>query len=424
MDIDMTSQTQDFNNGTWWKFPSYEVVDGYVRPARGHKPSDVIEYNPWKGFSAGTFWGPTSQSKSEATSLYAATRKLITEIDAIGEKRLTKKWFPNKNRRSEKPKETSPHSQARIQKLVEEWCNRFGLFGLLLHQVHEVRFEPHVMKQPTGFFAAQVSASRFSRFKLTHQAIPLRGRRSGRADQGSLTAGERELLGPGCDSFVHFMDIMDQEMRHESLEANFIKYFPDIEEHSLKIGGIPQFYSKEFWYEYAEPIDMVTDAICYLADAFIGVYDGDTYLINHLLEPSALQLNWRNKDKIDISWWSPSLLGTFAQMAAIDFQGSGQPRVCTQCRLPFAPHTVRAHYCSDVCREAGERKKLRARIKEAQSLAEQGFVIEAISEKLGASLDSVRSWVKRTQSGPRPSRRIRGWSLNRNEDGEPNQTVP
>src|SRR4051812_21030165 len=98
---------------SWWRFGRYEVRDGYIRPA---PQAQLDEYDPWAEYHA------ARRGRQEKPAPYQSLLSLLDEITAA----------------------ISPRDERRIA----DWCNQYGLLGVLPHQVQLVSLAP--MHVPIG----------------------------------------------------------------------------------------------------------------------------------------------------------------------------------------------------------------------------------------------------------------------------------
>lgn len=104
--------------GTWWRFESYEVRDGLIRPASGAR---LIEYEPWHDYlQALERRHPASGAKRIHAPAYESLVNLAIEIDV---EHSDGAWHL-----------APPSDQARVL----DWVNAHGLLGILPHVTEAV----------------------------------------------------------------------------------------------------------------------------------------------------------------------------------------------------------------------------------------------------------------------------------------------
>ena len=99
--------------GTWWRFESYEMRGGLIRPETGAR---LIEYEPWNDYQqAVERRQPASGAKRIHAPAYESLVNLAIEIDV---EHSDGAW---------------PLSQPSDQARVLDWVNAHGLLGILPH---------------------------------------------------------------------------------------------------------------------------------------------------------------------------------------------------------------------------------------------------------------------------------------------------
>ena len=107
--------------GEWWRFDSYEIRDGCIRPTEGAK---LEWYDPWPAFD-GTRKLKVGQTPQAVQPGYQSLMKLVHGLEYLpGHKHypdcLTKK----------------------SQELILEWCQQHGLLGVLLSRWESISVAP------------------------------------------------------------------------------------------------------------------------------------------------------------------------------------------------------------------------------------------------------------------------------------------
>lgn len=362
--------------GYWWRAEEYVLQDGYIRPAPG---AAFVRYDPWDHYRLARQHG-----KQEDLTPYQELLRLADIRFVFNQGRFV--------------------AEADDAQKLLEWCNRYGLLGVLFHRVQEVRLAPrwHRMMllpspKPNVLFPTQR--------RITRAATGWRSQYIQRSHdyviqdepdrEGSLVEEGLRPADMTAGAWVRKIDAFDWQW--ESLSKTWARFFPDTPREERETREYPLPLSEEFWREYAEPLDQFVNAVRALEDA-----------LRYLQEPTEVR---RGRDKINAlagdvnltlltseegfrqAWVSTSLLGTLAAMAIFDLAGGKRVLRCQTCGRPFVSGSPSARYCSSTCRHTAQKRAYRQRVREAQALHAQGLSIDEIARRLGSDTKIVRGWL-------------------------------
>jgi hypothetical protein len=185
---------------------------------------------------------------------------------------------------------------------------------------------------------------------VSDRQIPERAPRPGALIQ-DLRSGEWELL---------------------ELGRSWSVYFPRLSDNDRQASRYPVPLSAEFWHLYSEPVATFIDAAATLVDAVQEINklksttppgDGDmvrrrTDSLHILLEATSPGLQLTDKGFKE-RWISPSLLATLAMMVFQDLTGGRRVLKCGTCNSYFFSSAYQARYCSERCRQTGQKRQWR-----------------------------------------------------------------
>lgn len=354
--------------GGWWRAKRYELRGGYVRPAAGVaiKRYDALDDHDY-------------HRSNRSPGYVPAYLRLARIADAVA------------------PRE------ARELEIVE-WCAEYGLLGLLLHQVQQVRFAPRwQLPRPLSAEAKRVltpiaraalaaklpdgTPIKLGAARADRERLRLVQKLYQRTSSGTFLWGDEEWVAPAVPSHaakpgnladramwrlaepgVILQHLATREWKQEPL-TTWARFFPDVPEIERETHAYPMPYSDEFWAIYAEPIEQFVTAAGLLRDAFvaasgkrlrggrppayeIGLGDGP-FRLNALVAPAGPML-FGNSTAYEQRLIAPSLLGALALMAQLDLAGHRRFLRCRndRCKKLFVGTTVQSAYCSPACRKA------------------------------------------------------------------------
>lgn len=367
--------------GYWWRAEEYVLKDGYIRPAPGTR---FMRYDPWEHYRLARQHG-----KQEDLAPYQELLRLA-DIRFV----FTKDGFA-----------VQPDDTPRIL----EWCNKYGLLGVLLQRVREVRFAPRWKR--VGLPGAEPDLLFPTQRRLIRTATGWRSQDPQWLDgwviqdepdrEGSLVEEGRRPADMTTGAWVRKLDSFDWQW--EPLPKTWARFFPDTPSEDRETREYPLPFTNEFWREYAEPLDQFIAAARTLEIALRDLQKPTEIRlgrekINALAEDVSLALSF-GKDGFRQAWVAASLLGTLAAMAISDLSGGKRVLRCETCGRPFVSGSPAARYCSPTCRHTAQKRVYRQRIREAKALYDQGMSVEEIAARLGSDVTTVQGWVKGGASG-------------------------
>lgn len=371
----------DLPIGYWWRAEEYVLKDGYIRPAPGAR---FMRYDPWEHYRLAR-----QHRKQEDLAPYQELLRLA-DIRFV----FTKDGFA-----------VQPDDTPRIL----EWCNKYGLLGVLLQRVREVRFAPRWER--VGLPGADPNLLFPTQRRITRAATGWRSQDTQRLDgsviqdepdrEGSLVEEGLRPADMTAGAWVRKLEAFDWQW--EPLWKTWARFFPDTPREESETREYPLPLSEEFWREYAEPLDQFMSAVRAFEGALRHLQRPTEVRlgrekINALAEDVSLALSF-GRDGFRQAWVATSLLGTLAAMAIFDLSGGKRVLRCETCGRPFVSGAPAARYCSPTCRHTAQKRVYRQRIREAKALYDQGMSVEEIAARLGSDVTTVQGWVKGGASG-------------------------
>jgi hypothetical protein len=360
----------------WWKFSEYEIKNGYIRPKARAK---LIKYDLWKYYRE-SLKNDDSQRSRPYQSLKNLINNIDTELDDWGHVTQV----------------ASPKNKQEIIK----WCNEFGLMGILLQQVQMVTLPSTTVGD--GYYEGQYKYIRVpdgweSKYHEESKYFP---------DQES---GEEIDVKYDMPAKAIFRELRSYEVKEDNLSRTFGRFFPNVPPDEKETFQYPLPLTEEFWSQYAEPVkdfiewgaffssavidrskppliaSSLTDP--YLLEAF---YDDSGYDPKQAVFPvenkdsyskisdystfESSALNWllstvtfslfESNDKNYRRWVAPSLIASFATMAALDSIEGNRVVKCATCGEYFTTSSRTALYCSPTCRHTLQKRRKRERDKQ------------------------------------------------------------
>ena len=402
----------------WWRFSEYELRDGYLRPAPG---AALERYRPWDLYR-------DSREKAERGQQppYQELTALLNNFRAALDSQGT--FVPTKSA---------------VDALLG-WCGRYGLLGLLPHQVKMVTFRPRaVWTTPREADGPEPTWEIHSFVRETAEWHSTSGfsSPSDRWTDEDMGLEPTELpTFPQCDSAPPGLPprdwpkprVLTGDLRHgrldsQSLEEGWFPYFPGSEPSQ----PTPLPLTPEFWRVYAEPLDSFFRAAAILRramewytnpvkkhNAFVEPYpkvptefrglglspkdDFDRLLQS--VSPTMLTTSKGEERKYRDAWLAPSLLGMFAMMCRTDLV-ERRLAACVACETVFVSGGRAADYCTPTCRSLIIMRRHRAKVTEARKLQSQGKSATAIAKRLGSKVETVKGWIKKAPATKRKATR-------------------
>ena len=359
------------NHYGWWRFDRYEIRNGAIGPAQG---SRLTWYDPWVNF----------QQIRNQTNGQPAYVELVRLVSMLKADQATKRFTPG----------FSPESQSEIL----AWCGQHGLLGLLLSRWESVTLSPH----PAGTASSLHIQERYFRSYGVNVLV--------RQTKGDL---------PEARSGVLMRPWNELDINEEPLADTWHRFFPSVPSQQRETFPYPPPYSQEFWELYAEPVIEFWRG----ARHFAGIVEHlgrsvkaggappneGREALSREQAVESLNLWRRNVSQVLLdeaeglrqTWVSPSLLATLAEMFVQDTVAGRRAKYCQCCGQPFISEAYQACYCSRACRLRQQKRNLRARKKQAQTLFVDGRTVRQISVSLSEAPQTVQAWV----AGLKPRRK-------------------
>lgn len=323
------SQNQLFGD-YWWRFSRYEILDGYIRPAKG---ASLERYRPWLEYDA-------LKGKGSVPRPYSGLVELSREFDEH-----SSGWELTDKEES----------------LILDWCNTHGLLGVLLHQVEMVLMRDR---------ESELGWRRYTRTA-----------RGWTREETNLRRTEHPRR-PG----VWLRTLGTFRWEFEPLSRTWSRFFPEVPKDQCETFRYPLPSSDEFWKRYAEPVDAFLNAAHQIRRAvkdLSGIELSDktskqdkyawqnaqtamhslTSTVRYLLYP-------KDRGKYGLGWNCDSLLSVLAMMATLDL-AQGRILSCRRCKRLFASQASQARYCSTRCRHSEQMTRYRKHRAEKEARKEQ-----------------------------------------------------
>jgi hypothetical protein len=335
----------------WWRFDRYQIAAGAIRPA----PKARLEtFDPWNTFARAkgqfrtveTIWG----------NLAELVRQL--EQDAVAE--------------------CTPSSQG--EKLILDWCHRYGLLGLLPGTAVKIDLPPTYQDARRSFGVSSPSgrlrAVEWESYGQVAGHWLRHTRQSGEFNvkRTPWTAGQRAAVGPEESYRTVSWSWIDFEWKTETtvnvLKPYFVQPTP----------ACP--LSARFWSTYQEPIRLWVHA----AKEFVASLE---LISNHATQRFAREKVQPEEElKINQALWrlnslaasqasyyefgssvlteqaaSASLLSAMAKMFLLDIIDRRRLIRCATCGRIFVSNEPKSQYCKIACRSLAQTRRYRSRVK-------------------------------------------------------------
>jgi hypothetical protein len=390
-----------FHTGRWWRFERYIIKDGYIIRAPGAK---LIEYDVWEQFmnckTQTRKQPPYQELLSLLHRLGAVTNASDSSVASAHFKGDTLRGFSSKEvslLTNFKPRSGLALAPLRIDDLhyepelnvlrrlrrlsplppdandlIVQWCNKYGLLGILPHMCESVVFSPRWKKIMVGSKKSTtelISAEAEGWYRTNgqwwdfQQTCEYGGKRAPqKQDIGRLAHRAylpRSLLIPFAR--IRHLDYMGLDLpflREETLLDTRCNFFPSIAKRERLNFQYPCPLTEEFWTIYSESIEDFLRYAVFFLEALLP-HPSD-FLLESLIEPIGIALNSSEPDQLSQSWRCPSLLSMFALMALQDLAGESVIKKCNCCGYPFVSSAYQSLYCSETCGWRGRKRRARA----------------------------------------------------------------
>jgi len=326
----------DAPGGSWWRFNSYEIREGWLRPA----PKAALEqFDPWT-----TYWETPSENRVSEPP-YVAFVNMITALPV-----------PNAD-------DDAIQLAADEETALLDWCGKYGLLGLLTHMFLYVSIE-----------------TRGGRMSMTRSCDPWF------LMLGMEDPASRRLK---ASSYAIVEPISGGESERQPLSKMWAPgFFPDVAREDWETFDYPAPLTPEFWSQYGERVTdfikvgrMFADAVTRLSDSeggdfpdsCVGSIEGAPLVtegsaratLNRMLKSTKPVQILDNDGYEQRLWRSPSFLGMLAMMHSQDLIGDRRLFRCP-CGRVFASTYPDTKYCSPRHRDRYRKRALREKQRRKQ----------------------------------------------------------
>ncbi len=342
----------------WWRFKSYELVDGFIRPREGAK---LETFDPWQEMS------------DNGKPPYLTLTRLVESLSI-----------------------SSDGTEIKIAKSSEkellDWCCRFGLLGLLPQQVLMFVLAPRWELVNNPFDMTLVPTQRCylrTSMEWAGSRAVYEGKTAGRRRADQVVFFEKlpdRFQQPG----VLFQDLSTGEIKQKSFTEAWRTFFPYLTAQEREAFRYPVPPSEAFWRMYAEPFSSfwkvatlfreTVEVLGYPKDnrtKSVVELDEGVELDKAKVDPLELMQGHRilcrllesispgfglENDRWQQVWPCNSLLAAFALMYVHDLTSQNKYiRSCKMCSHLFTTSAWRGRFCTDACRWKMQKKIQRAR---------------------------------------------------------------
>lgn len=336
----------ELNQGKWWRFSAYRVVNGCVVPAPGAR---LQEYNPrlYHGVKVKKPSRPYVELCEVLRQLGLADTQYAEDLPSC---------FPLKDQG---------------QDALLSWCSTYGLLGILLHQVSVVHLAPvwrRVKRDAVIDFPSYARmGDQWAMQAAAHWGEPPVRPRVKVGDPVARQQWPAEwrpnvlLRELGSSSFL----------KQEPLTETWAQFFPSVPQDKIETYPYPWPLSHGFWNVYAERLDDFVWAALSLRFAVESLsHRGRPHLLlelegraafNALIAPVTRQIVPSADGRYVEEWLCPSLLSSLAEMALQDLRQGYSLMRCQQCGRAFITDAYQSRFCSDPCRWRRQKRNQRKR---------------------------------------------------------------
>jgi hypothetical protein len=362
-------QPIDFSSGNWYRASKYEVIDGCIVPATN---ATFTVYSPW--------------AKQSGTNQSPHITRAYQSLLELAEKLETSPPLPPPRSLALQPLQggSSPG-----ERLILQWCSKFGLLGILPTIAIAVRLAPRWGADPElphplpcalrdemnrigGHWWHQVHA----RESTAYDEIPEADRTQGALIPTNVTAPDdrpRVVLWDGVlTTKLGFPDLVEEPLR-----PTWHRFFPAAYRTNPETFQYGPIGSPLFHRQYGEPLWMFQRAMTLFKqsveilgdrnDIQADVFQAKAFL--NLLASATSPLINPDPSSRQQEWLSASLLASFAFMAIQDHTIGHRVYHCKNqpCRQLFISDAPNAQYCSPECRSAFHTRQYRAKVKNTKA---------------------------------------------------------
>jgi hypothetical protein len=329
--------------GRWWRFSRYEIRERVIRPTLEAK---LEPYDPWARYRS-------SRSRTdEWVPPYVEFLNLSHQIGGAVDE-----------------------SERRIL----QWCDAYGLPGLLLQQTRMATLAPRWATLEEGTPLLVPSQLTFVRTNTGWNSK----RTLFRPAELKVSAELKGQVVPHAQApeawarvGIVTQDLRSPDITHEGLRDTWSTFFPDVPSDRAEDYPYPAPLSAQFWREYAEPYSAFLDGLQCLAEALWELAhhkpEGQSTpadaqhvtrgvaLLDALLASASPTIVPTAAGGFAPQWVCSSLLSAFAMMALQDKTEGRHVRNCASCGRVFISQHPAALYCSPHCRWKTQKRRSRA----------------------------------------------------------------
>jgi len=351
------------HSGNWHRYDRYIIADNAIRPAAG---ASLIRYDPWEMFES-------------VKGKYRTVQTLWGEFIELAQ------FLQDDAGNMFKP-------TAKGESLILDWCNRYGLLGILPNWADRIVLPPTYERAhpyygqavgPYQRFTVQQIHARISGEWFTHEWT--RGYQGGIADYREWIPGSvvpRSEWPSGTEEPGAIWGL-ESNWASADRRRDLFQFFVDLPPN----GQIPKPLSHKFWKMYQEPLSVWMPSAVNFS---VRVQSLSTFArIRYFREkPPQGQLHafleqamWLVKClasaqsyhyefgpyKIKRELVSASLLAVMAEMFLLDTMARRWALRCGRCRKLFVSNDNRAKYCSPRCRDTAQMRRHRANLKQSKA---------------------------------------------------------
>jgi hypothetical protein len=353
----MATTPARLTDGPWFRFSSYELHRGYIRPSRG---ATLEGFDPWEEYR-------TTKTRKRGQPPY---QSLFVLIDSLRDEEDISDYYP---RWLYHPENMPPGGDRKIL----NWCRRFGLLGLLPQMVRRFEVGPHWVAG-NDKWVERVEYERVG----TKWHPNMRWHPAGRADAKALwktsplpkfprsgrrvprSHAEYDLPMAYIGNALNGGPYEDQAVPVNTLAELF---FPARVDTDARPFDCPMPGTQGFARVYCEPLRHFLDQAYWLR-SFGGMLLSQSSewrfpeVLERYLQPLTVRLQFDVRGNLREYWSSPSLLCSFAWMLVQDVLDGRDMRRCECCGAPFLTDRYQSRYCSVPCGWKHRKRRARASV--------------------------------------------------------------
>ena len=327
----LTGKSRGLAGGRWWRWTKYQLLEGCLRPA----PDAVLRcYDPFGTRPAGRSSAQAGKNSTPYLSLLEMLRSL--------------KYVDNEDFSPAEIGMPAGRLTAESEQAILNWCDRYGLLGVLPHRISQMTLNPKDDQQ-----------RQYIRIGIGWMEIV-------RDTRNPLTTAVR----PNAT----VLDLRGVVPLVEPLSTTLARFFPAIPVEEQETYEYPQPLSDRFWKLYAEPLQDFLSAARVLREILTALRfqrsfrlrhvhaaltGGPPIVISALMAPIGVGAQMRRGSVRSIDLVSGSLLASLTLMLLEDLAGA-RALQCPCGRL-FMSRAYQARYCSKRCRWRFEQRGFRKR---------------------------------------------------------------